>query len=101
MIIIYQSSKFSFSCVLLVESLSREIVAYIAQRARETIYYSSVNNKILRSYERFDWLTFSYPKNSKPFRRLVRFCQLTEERNLMFCQPKVLKDHEEIHLWFH
>ena len=47
--IIYQSSKFSFSCVLLVESVSREIdeirLSPLHQRARETMHYSPVNNK--------------------------------------------------------
>ena len=47
--IIYQSLKFSFSCVSLVESLSREIVKIRMspshQRARETMHYSPVNNK--------------------------------------------------------
>ena len=49
MIIIYQSSKFSFSCVSLVESVSREIdeirLSPSHQRARETMHYSPVNNK--------------------------------------------------------
>ena len=49
MFIIYQSSKFSFSCVSLVESLSREIVEIRLspshQRPRETMHYSPVNNK--------------------------------------------------------
>ena len=48
-IIIYQSSKFSFSCVSLVESLTREIVKIKLspshQRGRETMHYSPVNNK--------------------------------------------------------
>ena len=45
--IIYQ--KFPFSCVLLVESVSREIdemrLPPSQQRARETMHYSPVNNK--------------------------------------------------------
>ena len=48
-IIIYQSSKFSFSCVSLVESVSREIdeirLSPSHQRAREIMHYSPVNNK--------------------------------------------------------
>ena len=48
-IIIYQSSKFSFSCVLLVESVARKIdenrLSPSHQRARETMHYSPVNNK--------------------------------------------------------
>ena len=47
--IIYQSSKFSFSCVSLVESVSREIdeirLSPSHQRAREIMLYSPVNNK--------------------------------------------------------
>ena len=47
--IIYQSSKFSFPCVSLVESLSREIVEIRLspshQHARWTMDYSPVNNK--------------------------------------------------------
>ena len=46
---IYQSSKFSFSCVSSVESVSREIdeirLSPSHQRARETMHYSPVNNK--------------------------------------------------------
>ena len=49
-IIIYQSSKFSFSCVSLMESLSREIdeikLSPSHQRERETMHYSPVNNEI-------------------------------------------------------
>ena len=45
----YQSSKFSFSCVSLVESVSREIdeirLSPSHQHARETMHYSPVNNK--------------------------------------------------------
>ena len=48
-IIIYQWSKYSFSCVLLVESVSREIdeirLSPLHQRARQTMHYSPVNNK--------------------------------------------------------
>ena len=48
-VIIYQSSKFSFSCVSLVESLSREIdeikLSPSHQRERETMHYSPVNNE--------------------------------------------------------
>ena len=44
--IIYQSSKFSFLCVLLVESVSREIeeikLSPSHQRAREIMHYSPV-----------------------------------------------------------
>ena len=47
--IIYQSSKFSFSFVSLVESVSREIdeirLSPSHQRAREIMHYSPVNNK--------------------------------------------------------
>ena len=47
--IIYQSSKFSFSSVSLVESLLREIVEIRLspshQRTREIMQYSPVNNK--------------------------------------------------------
>ena len=47
--IIYQSSKFSFACVSLVENLSREIdenkLSPSHQRERETMHYSPVNNK--------------------------------------------------------
>ena len=57
-----------------------------------------------KSYERFDWLTFSYPKkfntclqanvNMEPdFVNLLRF--------MIFCRLKISKDHEEVHLWFH
>ena len=48
-IIMYQSSKFFFSCVSLVESLSREIVEIrlspLHQCARWIMHYSPVNNK--------------------------------------------------------
>ena len=48
-IIIYQSSKLSFPCVLLVESVSREIdeikLSPSHQRERETMHYSPVNNE--------------------------------------------------------
>ena len=48
-IIIYQSSKFSFSCVLLVESVSHEIdkirLSPLHQCTRETMHCSPVNNK--------------------------------------------------------
>ena len=48
-VIIYQSSKFSFSFVSLVESVSREIdeirLSPSHQRAREIMHYSPVNNK--------------------------------------------------------
>ena len=48
-IIIYQLSKFSFSCVSLVESLSREIdeikLSPSHQRERETMHYSPVDNE--------------------------------------------------------
>ena len=48
-IILYQSSKLSFSCVLLVESVSREIdeikLSPSHQRERETMHYSPVNNE--------------------------------------------------------
>ena len=48
-IIIYQSSKFSFSCVSLVESVPREIdeirLSPLHQCARETMHYSLVNNE--------------------------------------------------------
>ena len=48
-IIIYQLSKFSFSFVSLVESVSREIdeirLSPSHQRAREIMHYSPVNNK--------------------------------------------------------
>ena len=47
--ITYQSSKFSFSCVSLVESVSREIdeirLSPSHQRAREIMHYSPLNNK--------------------------------------------------------
>ena len=47
--IIYQSSKLSFPCVLLVESVSREIdeikLSPSHQRERETMHYSPVNNE--------------------------------------------------------
>ena len=47
--LIYQSSKFSFSCFSLVESVSREIdeirMFSSHRRARETMHYSPVNNK--------------------------------------------------------
>ena len=49
-IIIYQSSKFSFSCVSLVESVSREIdeirLSPSHERAREIMHYSLVNNAL-------------------------------------------------------
>ena len=49
MILIYQSSKFSFSCVSLVQSVSREIdeikLSPSHQRERETTHYSPVNNE--------------------------------------------------------
>ena len=48
-IIIYQSSKFSFLSVSLLESVSREIreirLSPSHQRAREIMHYSPVNNK--------------------------------------------------------
>ena len=48
-VIIYQSSKFSFSCVLLVESVSHEIdeirLSFSHQHAREVMHYSPVNSK--------------------------------------------------------
>ena len=47
--ILYQSSKSSFSCVSLVESVSREIeeikLSPSHQRERETMHYSPVNKK--------------------------------------------------------
>ena len=65
---INQSSKFSFSCVLLVllvERVSREIdeitLSPSHQRARETRHYSPVNNKnyhSLYSILDFDWLIY-------------------------------------------
>ena len=48
-VIIYQLSKLSFSCVSLVESLSREIdeikLSPSHQRERETMHYSPVDNE--------------------------------------------------------
>ena len=48
-IIIYQSSKLSFSCVSLVESVSPEIdeikLSPSHQRERETMHYSPVHNE--------------------------------------------------------
>ena len=47
--IIYQSPKFFFSCVSLVESVSRETegirLSQSHQRAREIMHYSPVNKK--------------------------------------------------------
>ena len=48
-IIIYQSRKFFFSCVSLVESVSREIeemkLSHSRQRTRDIMHYSPVSNK--------------------------------------------------------
>ena len=45
-IMIYQWSKFSFSCVSLVESLSREIVEIrLSPSHQRAMHYSPVNNK--------------------------------------------------------
>ena len=68
-LIIYQSSKFSFSCVLLVESVSREIdeiklsFASVRERGRQRIIRPVNNEKESRalSHER---TTFGQPKTS-------------------------------------
>ena len=64
--IIYQSSKFSFSCVSLMESVSREIdeirLSPSHQRAREIIHYSQ-NNKTITCPSR-EHAAFGQPKTA-------------------------------------
>ena len=66
-VIIYQSSKLSFLCVSLVESVSREIgkirLSPSHQRAREIMHYSPVNNKKSRAPSR-EHATFGQPKTA-------------------------------------
>ena len=69
--IICQSSKLSFPCVLLVESVSREIdeikLSPSHQRERETMHYSPVNNgKKSRAPSR-EHATFGPPKTANVF----------------------------------
>ena len=64
-IIIYQSSKFSYSCVSLVENLSREIdeikLSPSHQRERETMHYSPVNNEKKSRAPSREHATFGQP----------------------------------------
>ena len=67
-IIIYQSSKFSFSCVSLVESVSREIdeirLSRSHKRAREIMQYSPVNNKKKSRAPSREHATYVQPKTA-------------------------------------
>ena len=66
--IIYQSSKFSFLCVSLVESVSREIdeirLSPSHQRPRETMHYSPVNNKKKSRAPSREHATFGQPNTA-------------------------------------
>ena len=70
-IIIYQSSKLSFSCVLLVESVSREIdeikLSPSHQRERETMHYSPVNNEKKSRAPPREQATFGQTKTANVF----------------------------------
>ena len=70
-IIIYQSSKLSFPCVLLVESVSREIdeikLSPSHQRERETMHYSPVNNEKKSRAPSREHATFGPPKAANVF----------------------------------
>ena len=69
--IIYQLSKLSFSCVLLVESVSREIdeikLSPSHQRERETMHYSPVNNEKKSRAPSREHATFGPPKTANVF----------------------------------
>ena len=69
--IIYQSSKLSFPCVLLVESVSREIdeikLSPSHQRERETMHYSPVNNEKKSRAPSREHATFGPPKAANVF----------------------------------
>ena len=71
LIIIYQSSKLSFPCVLLVESVSREIdeikLSPSHQRERETMHYSPVNNEKKSRAPSREHATFGPPKTANVF----------------------------------
>ena len=69
--IIYQSSKRSFPCVLLVESVSREIdeikLSPSHLRERETMHYSPVNNEKKSRAPSREHATFGPPKTANVF----------------------------------
>ena len=100
-VIIYQSSKLSFSCVLLVESVSREIdeikLSPSHQRERETMHYSPVNNEKKSRAPSREHATFGQTKTANVF--LNSNCIYFTALNLPFF-TKLIKYFEYFYIKF-